>query len=176
MHEIVEQAFYSVYNQASVTTHSKRQADVGYYAYAIEGGAPFFVPLAFASELKPMDPLPALLTPMADLANDESIVYSLALRPPSRDYQKLGHKQIMRSATSPLRWLHPVRGLQEALFEAAAGGAQQQARYVPDIQHAAEQKVRQPLKEVELTIKIRAHSASARGQTLHATSASPFLV
>ena len=158
MQEMVAQTFYSVYPQAQISSDSKHSADVGYYAFAVEAGAPFFVPLAFASELKPMDPLPALLTPMAGLEEGEEVVFSLALHPPSRDYQKLGNKQITRSGGSLLRFVFPIRGLQSALYQAALGGERQSARYVSDIQHVAEQKVRQPVKEVELAVKVRTDS------------------
>ncbi len=90
--ETVTQTLYAVYPQAQVTVISRNWSFVGYRRYPFHLAAPFILPLKFVSDFGTIDPLTTLIGGLADLSQDEIIVYELSLKSPDQEYLKLGEK------------------------------------------------------------------------------------
>lgn len=149
-------SIYSIYPHAHIKQHDKTYADIGYYAYPIHATAPFFIPHMYASDCGGLDPLTGIVAAMGALSGGEAIVFSLRLQPPQRNYQQIGKEQITRRTGSWLRYLSPQLAMQSMVYESIFGLEKRTARFVSDLQHLAEQKIRMSLKEVEMIVKIRA--------------------
>jgi len=156
----VTASLYSIYPDAQIERRAKQQADIGYYAYQVEATAPFYLPLAHVDEFASVDPLTGVVGAMGALGEGEAAIYSLELSPPQRNYQRIGAEQITRPANTWMRYLSPQMALQAAVYQGILGPERRVGRFIADQQRLAEQKIRLMLKEVRLTIKIRADSAA----------------
>jgi len=161
----IQRAIYGVYPQAEVTSAPKTQADVDHFAYEMNGAAPFVGALQHAADFRNSDPLAGLLTAMSNLGQGEEIVFSLTLHPPSKNYAKIGEKQLTESG---YRWFHFLapRITTEMVLYRTMFDIGRVKKLSSDLHRVAEGKLRMPLKEVTAVIKIKTPNQGRANQLL----------
>ncbi len=150
----IQRAIYGVYPQAEVTSARKTQADVGYFIYEMNGAAPFAGALKHATDFKDSDPLAGLLAAISNLGWGEEIVFNLTLHPPTKNYAKIGEKQLTKSGYRWLQFLSPRMTTEMMLYRALFDMGQVK-KLSSDLHRVAESKLRMPLKEVAAVIKVK---------------------
>lgn len=109
-----------------------------------------------ADDFKKVDPLVGILGALTDLKKGEAVVYQLSLKPATEKLVKLGWSTI---TASEVRWWHylTIDSAAEAATKKALG-ADEHAKYVPEIQRVAEGKLRSFLMQATLSVKVKASS------------------
>ena len=154
----VENHFYSLFPAIEVVRESKAKADVNYFTYELQAAAPFVGPLNHAIDFKELDPLAGILTIMSTLHTGEEFILNLTLSPPTKDYQRIGTRLVTESRHAWWHFLTPHMAMESFMWQSMMGIQRRVPKYEPDIQKAAESKLRMPLKETTLVFKIQAAS------------------
>ena len=172
---MLENHFYSLYPSVEVIQEPKTQADINYFVYELQGAVPFVAPLGYASDFKELDPLAGILTVMSSLQPEEACILSLNLHPPTKNYPKIGTKLITESRNAWWQFITPNMAMEAFMWQSMLGMERRVPKYEADIQREAERKLRMPLKEVRLTVKIQAQS-QRRAHDLLMQFASPIAI
>lgn len=163
---IVENHFYSLYPAVAMLCESVVKADINYFTYELQAAAPFIGPLSFAIDFKEFDPLAGILTIMSTLQAGEEFILSLTLSSPTKDYQRIGKKLITQPRHVWWHFLTPHMAIESYMWQSMMGIQHRLPKYEPDIQKAAEGKLRMPLKETHLVCKIQAASQQRADELL----------
>ena len=154
--ETLTASTFANHRLADVTVKPMNRAPIGYYNFPLQGAAPFSAPLAYLDDFRKVDPLTGVLGAMANLREGEAIIYQLSLQPATKKQIDLGWKTVKTSAAKWWQFLTPfttgyaVTGM--------ALGAKDYPKYVPELQKAAEEKLRANLMQVSFEIKVKAGS------------------
>ncbi len=162
----VENHFYSLYPAVEIPREPKAKADVNYFTYELQAAAPFVGPLNFAVDFKELDPLAGILTVMSTLQKEEEFILCLTLSPLTKDYQRIGRRMITESRHAWWHFLTPHMAVESFMWQSMMGVQHRLPKYEPDIQKAAESKLRMPLKESYLIVKIQATSQQRADELL----------
>ena len=125
-------------------------------------------PIAQVTELTKVDPLVALAQIGSGLQEDERVVYSLLVGPAEKGVYEEGRREITQSAITPFHLLSGA-GIGEALARVTWGHTRVE-RYVPDLQRAYEDKLRQTLYRAICLVQVDGATRSrvvALTQALH---------
>jgi hypothetical protein len=152
----VVRTIYALYPEADIIAKQKSTSHIQYRLYQVQSVYSFVAPFLYVQDYGKLDPLAAILSLMVDLTEEERIIYQISLRPPQKNYKKLGEKVI---TTSTVRWWNflTIDGAANA-FATKATGTDKIDRFSPQFQKAARTKLQSPLMEVEFSIKCQADS------------------
>lgn len=147
---------YSAHKLAEIDVKPMKRAPIGFYQYQFRTAAPFAAPLMYADDFKKVDPLVGILGALNNINESESIIYQLTLKPATDKQVELGWSTI---TSSDVQWWHYLT-IDSAAAAATkkALGADEHAKYVPEIQRVAEGKLRGYLMQTTLAIKIKTTS------------------
>lgn len=147
---------YASHKQADIIIRPMKSAPIGFYHYQFHTAAPFVGPLMYAGDFKKVDPLVGILGALTDIKGGESIVYQLSLRPATEKQVELGWKTI---TTSDVKWWHylTLDSAAQATTRKALG-ADEHAKYVPELQRIAEEKLRTNLMQATFSVKVKTRS------------------
>ncbi|MCA9875388.1 MAG: type IV secretion system DNA-binding domain-containing protein [Anaerolineales bacterium] len=147
-------AIYGSYPGADVAVTNKTNTAVGEFIFHLHGAAPFIAPLRDVREFGDIDPLVSLLTAMGDLAEDETITYSLSLKHAREEYYTLGEKMSKQTLTQWWHFLTVPTAVMAMTFKVV--GAEGKDRFVPTLQKLIDEKLGASLMETNLAIKVKA--------------------
>jgi hypothetical protein len=124
--------------------------------YHLQAAAPFIGPLKYVEDFSRLDPLASLVQCMANVVAGEEIIYELSVTSPSQDYNQLGEKLL---TTSTIKWWEflTIPGAIDAASRKALK-TDRVEKYIPEIQQMAQDKLKSPLMEVTLAVKVKAVS------------------
>lgn len=154
--QAVTSALHALYPQAQVAATAKAELYWGYYRYQLESATPYIGPLKSVSAFKKYDPLALIVGAMKNINEQEALVYELVLGPAHQPYAELGEKLLTISNVNWAEFL-TTQGAAEALARKRMG-ADQTAKYTPDIERAARAKLNTALMEARLFFKIKAQT------------------
>jgi hypothetical protein len=138
----------------------------------ILGGAEYFAPFRAVVDHADLDPLTSIVGAMAQLEDDERLIYSVSIQPAERDYRQEGYKKIHHSQAP---------GVVLSMLGAAVGtrplivtGQRSTEKYESRFQRAFEDKLDSLLLPVTMRIYIHAQTrerfSSIRDSIVSATS------
>ena len=157
---------YAFHQLANVSVSPMNRAPIGYYNFPFRAAAPFAAPLSYANDFRKIDPLTGVLGAMTNLGEGESVIYQLTLLPVTQKQVELGWKCITSSAVKWWHFLTP--GMAATAATRKALGADEYARYVPELQRTAEDKLRAKLMQVSFTVKVKASTPERADQIIDA--------
>jgi hypothetical protein len=152
--ETLQSAVFANHRLADVTVKSMLKAPIGYYNFPLQAAAPFSAPMAYFDDFRKVDPLNGILGAMSNLREGESIIYQLTLQPVTQKQFELGWKTIQTSAAKWWQFLTPVTA--GYALTGMALGAKEYPKYVPELQRAAEDKLRANLMQTTFELKVKA--------------------
>ena len=152
--ETLQSAVFANHRLADVTVKPMTKAPIGYYNFPLQAAAPFSAPMAYFDDFRKVDPLNGVLGAMSNLHEGESIIYQLTLQPATQKQLELGWKTIQTSAAKWWQFLTPVTA--GYALTGMALGAKEYPKYVPELQRAAEDKLRANLMQTTFELKVKA--------------------